>query len=140
MFYDEISENLRLFGRIIEERDLVLSDWDYRFYTKGIYHVDDIASWKVDKKLEYMMSVKSESYHIRMIVLEITQPSFRLKSLTNNTISQKCELIKKLIRDAYKTKIENYFYDIIMHIGDNFYQNAYIYKLMTMPQIDFTSI
>lgn len=139
-YFDEITEHLKLFGTVREVKDLTLSEWDYRFYTKGIYYVDDIEDWKVEKKLEYMTAEKSSEYQLRMVALEISNPDFRLKGSTNGTLSKKCEHIKRLIRDAYKDKINNYFYDIIMHIGDNFHQNEYIYRLMTMPPIDVNTI
>lgn len=108
--------------------------------TKGIYSIDDIENWKVEKKLEYMMAEKTSVYQLRMVVLDIPKPNFRLKDSTKRTLSQKCEHIKKLIRDAYSKRIDNYFYDIIIHIGDNFRQNKYIYRLLMMPTIDVAQI
>jgi hypothetical protein len=35
-------------------------------------------------------------------------------------ISQKVEQLKKQIRKKYAPKVEDYFYDIIIHIGDNY--------------------
>ena len=35
-----------------------------------------------------------------------------------------------MIRDAYKGKVDNYFYDIIIHMGDNYRQSRFITKLM----------
>ncbi len=139
-YFDVITDHLSLFGRVLEVRDYSLSEKDYKFYTRAIYNVDDIENWKIEKKIEYMTANKSEIYQIRMVVLDLDAPDFRLKVATNRTLSRRCEFIKQLIRDAYKTKIENYFYDIIMHIGDNFYQNAYIKRIMTMPRIDVKSI
>ena len=139
-YFEEITKHLCLFGKVVEIKDFLLSAQSYRFYTKGIYHVDDIADWKIEKKIEYMMPDKTSNYHLRMVVIELYCPNFRLKSATNRTLSQKCEFIKQLIRNAYKSKIDSYFHDIIIHIGDNFYQNQFIYNLMTMPHIDVKSI
>ena len=134
-YFEEITQNLSLFGSIKEIKDFNLSKWDYQFYTRGIYAVDDIEKWKIEKKLEYMQSLGTETYQLRMISLEINDPMFRLKS-NRKTLSRRCEQIKKQIRDAYMHKIDGYFYDIIMHIGDNFYQNRCIYQLLNMPPID----
>ena len=49
-------------------------------------------------------------------------------------------LSNRLFINSYKKKIDNYFHDIILHIGDNFYQNHYLSKLMKMPPIDITFI
>ena len=86
------------------------------------------------------MAEKTSVYQLRMVVLDIPKPNFRLKDSTKRTLSQKCEHIKKLIRDAYSKRIDNYFYDIIIHIGDNFRQNKYIYRLLMMPTIDVAQI
>lgn len=138
--FGDITNHLALFGEIIAIKDFTLSESEYIHYTKGIYHIDDIADWKVDKKIEYMTSNKSTHYQIRMVALKISCPNFRLKEATNGTLSQRCEFIKQIIRNAYKKKIDNYFHDIILHIGDNFYQNRFLSKLMHMPPIDLTSI
>ena len=139
-YFDEITEKLRMFGEVTEIRDFDLSDFDYVFYTRGIYHVDDIEKWKIEKKIEYMRKSSPNCRKIRMVTLLLEEPKFRLKANTNTTLSQQCELIKRLIRDAYKAKVNHYFHDIVMHIGDNFYQNRHIYRLLTMPSIDVTNI
>ncbi len=139
-YYDEITDKLRMFGEVKEVRDYDFSDFDYAFYTRGIYHVDDIEKWKIEKKIEFMRLSSPECRKIRMVALLLDEPNFRLKAKTNTTLSQQCELIKKLIRDAYKDKVNHYFHDIVIHIGDNFYQNRHIYRLLTMPPIDVTSI
>lgn len=139
-YYDEITEKLKLFGEVKEIRDYDFNEWDYKFYTRGIYHVDDIEKWKIEKKIDYMMKSSPFSHKIRMVSLFLNQPNFRLKDKTATTLSHHCELIKKLIRDAYKDKVPLYFHDIILHIGDNFFQNRHIYRLLTMPAIDMVTI
>lgn len=135
-FFDEITEKFKLFGKVVDVRDYHFSEWDYKFYTRGIYSVDDIAKWKIEKKIEYMIQQKSDTYNIRMVALELECPDFRLKASNNSTLSKKCEIIKKVVRTYYKERVDNYFHDIITHIGDNFYQNRHIYRLFTMPDID----
>lgn len=139
-YFDDITEKLTMFGEVTEVRDYDFSDYDYAFYTRGIYHVDDIEKWKIEKKIEYMCKSAPDCRKIRMATLLLQEPNFRLKDKTSTTLSKQCELIKKLIRDCYKDKIEFYFHDIVMHIGDNFYQNRAIYKLLTMPPIDVKTI
>ena len=139
-YFDEITEKLRLFGEVVDIRDYNFNEWDYKFYTRGIYHVDDIEKWKIEKKIDYMFRSSPDCHKIRMVAINLKQPDFRLKDKTSTTLSRQCELIKKLVRDAYKYKVPNYFHDIIIHIGDNFFQNRHIYRLLTMPPIDMASI
>lgn len=139
-YYDEITEKLQMFGEITEVHDFNYSDEDYAFYTRGIYHVDDIEKWKIEKKIEYMRASSPTCHSIRMVAIKLENPQFRLKTKTGKSLSKQCELIKKLIRDAYKKKVDQYFHDVVIHIGDNFYQNHAIYKLLKMPSIDLKKI
>ena len=139
-YFDEITEKLRIFGETAEIRDFAYSEDEYAFYTRGIYHVDDIEKWKIEKKIDYMHKSSPDCHLMRMVALYLEEPKFRLKAKTNNTLSVQCELIKKLIREAYKDKVKNYYHDIIIHIGDNYRQNRHIYRLFMMPPIDVMRI
>lgn len=139
-YYEEITNKLSLFGDIIEVKDLTISKFEYIYLTRGIYAVDDIEKWKIEKKIDHMVTDDVETYNLRMVTLKLEEPKFRLKATTNGTLSTTCELVKKIIRDAYKNRVDNYYHDIVMHIGDNFYQNDHIYRLLTMPVIDITSV
>ena len=56
---------------------------------------------------------------IRVIKIEIPEPHFRLKD-NNRLIATVVEALKQEIRTKYKSKVANYFHDIIVHIGDNY--------------------
>lgn len=127
-YFEKITENLRLYGSVIEVKDLELTKYNFRGLARGMYYVDDIEDWKIEKKLQLMGS--SEIMKLRMVTLLLEEPEFRLKQTNNNSLSRRCELIKKTIRQAYKGEIENYFHDNIIHIGDNFYMNEYTYQLV----------
>ena len=49
----------------------------------------------------------------------IPSPNFRCKN-NGKIISKEVEQLKFYVRERYKHKVENYFHDIIIHIGDNF--------------------
>ncbi|MDQ4679420.1 hypothetical protein, partial [Stenotrophomonas maltophilia group sp. RNC7] len=68
--------------------------------------------------------------NIRILTLDIGDPKFRAKAKNSKPISIKVEAIKKKYREKYSKKIENYFYDIIMHIGDNYEHSAHMIKIM----------
>lgn len=139
-YFDEIERKLSLFGEVLESKTYSLNEYEYIYYTRGIYAVDDIEKWKIEKKVQHMVSSDTKEYHLRLILLLLSDPQFRLKQSTNGTLSAKCEKIKKIIRAVYKRRVENYYHDIVMHIGDNFFQNQFIYKLMNVPKIDLQQI
>lgn len=124
-YFDEITERLALVANVKEYKDYEFDEFNYAQMVRKIYAVDDIEKWKIEKKIEYMKS-SHPSWKMRKVLLEVDYPSFRMKASNQNTLSERCEVLKKIIRNDYLNKIPNYFHDIIMHIGDNFYQNEYI--------------
>ena len=132
-FYDEITEKLSKVGNVIEYKDYTFDEYNYAAIARKIYAVDDIAKWKIEMKIDKMKPYKNKT--IRMVLLNIDNPRFRYKSTNQNTLSVTCERIKKMIRNNYKKKIPDYFYDIIMHIGDNYYQNTFIRNLFDYSAI-----
>lgn len=126
-YYDEITEKLGLLYKIKSVKDYQFKEETFERAVRGIYYIDDIESWKIDKKIEYLKLFASKT--IRMIELDIPKPEFRLKSANNHTILTEGESIKRIFRNCYKKYVDNYFYDIIMHTGDNYEQSEYILNL-----------
>lgn len=125
--FDEITEEIGKLYPIIEQEDYSYSEETFTRLVWGVYHIDDIADWKVEKKLSYMAGVPTKT--VRVLKVEVNAPKFRLKASTNQTLSQAGEQLKYVIRTKFKDRIDNYFYDIIIHTGDNFKQNIYMEKL-----------
>ena len=99
---------------------------NFNKYIKALYKIDDIKDWKVNLKIEGMSSYTKD---IRVINIEIPQPDFRYKD-NNQLISKVVEEFKKEIRTKYKSKVDNYFHDIIIHIGDNYSHTKKSKKLL----------
>jgi len=114
-YFDEIE-------KFIKEQYTVYSSADYKdipefnTYIKALYKIDDIQDWKVDLKIKGMSVYPKD---IRVIKIEIPEPRFRKKE-NGQLISEEVETLKKKIRESYKIKLDNYFHDIIVHIGDNY--------------------
>jgi len=89
---------------------------NFERFVRELYEIDDIKYWKVDLKIKGMSSYMKD---IRVLKIEIPNPDFRRKG-NNQLISKEVERLKKEIREKYKSKIDNYFHDIIIHIGDNY--------------------
>ncbi|MEE2700034.1 MAG: hypothetical protein VYD71_01550 [Bacteroidota bacterium] len=114
-YFDEIEEMIR-------KEFAVISSVDYKgmanftTYIKDLYKIDSIKNWKVGLKIKGMSPFSKD---IRVVKIEILEPDFREKS-NGHLISKKVEELKKQVRALYKDKVDNYFYDIIIHIGDNY--------------------
>lgn len=124
-YFDEIEE-------LIGEKFSINSSKEYNNipyfnkYIKALYKIDDIKDWKVDLKIQGMSSYTKD---IRIINIEILEPDFRHKG-NNQLISKVVEELKKEIRTKYKLKVNNYFHDIIIHIGDNYSHTKQSEKLL----------
>lgn len=140
-FYDEIIEQLKLICDVESYTDYSFDAYNYAQMARKIYAVDDIEKWKIEKKIEYMrQNVSDNKWRIRVVKLRLDYPRFRRKDSTQNTLSQECEDIKRIIRNCYKDKLPNYFHDIICHIGDNFYQNEFIDKLFDYQKLNVDAV
>ena len=121
-YFDEIEMDLARTYRVISSADYMLTD-NFTDVVKMVYAADDIADWKVEKKIKGMMNYPKR---IRFLLIEIPEPKFRKKSRNNHDISVTVEEIKAKYRGLYAKQVENYFYDLIIHIGDNFHHNQRI--------------
>ena len=119
----------------INNRYPVLHYYTYTFNNKtefsdsvlDIYTTDDIAMEKVKNvKIKNMIN---HSLSYTYFKFYIDNPNFRKKT-NGNTISKVVESLKKQIREEYKSKINNYVYDIIIHITDNHKQTNAIEQIM----------
>lgn len=127
-YFDEITNELSNEYKVLSIRDYSFENkHEFVAFVKGQYAVDDIENWKIEKKLEHMNNYDK---NIRILTLDIGDPKFRAKAKNSKPISIKVEAIKKKYREKYSKKIENYFYDIIMHIGDNYEHSAHMIKIM----------
>ena len=88
-----------------------------------IYSVDDIAKWKIEAKIDHTNGNK-----IRIITLQTHKPEYRIKQATGLPLSVFGEEIKRGIRGRYKDKIDDYFFDNIIHMTDSEYQTKLIRK------------
>lgn len=134
--FDEITKELKWKCEVLDYKDFVFKEETYKRLVKGIYSIDDIEDWKVDKKIEAMK--ERENYNIRVISFQLDVPHYRIKKISKKFISRECENIKKIIRSRYKDEISNYIHDIIIHIADNYEQSDFIFNLLN-TQLDISS-
>ena len=108
-YFQDIENDIRREYDIIDIEYYDLKE-KYEEFVKEIYKVDDIADWKVNKKLEHM---KSNS-EVAVITLDLFSAEFRPKTQNKNKkICVQVEKIKKDIREKYRGKIDNYFYPFL---------------------------
>lgn len=132
-FKDEIINDLEIYGDVISVKDYRFSKEEYKNTVRAVYAIDDIEKWKIEKKLEHMEKYSPECVAVD---LRFSNPEYRIKRATGLLLSKRGERVKKTIRDKYRTRIDDYFFDIIIHIGDNIYQSDYM-RCVLEPGIEF---
>jgi SAM-dependent methyltransferase len=126
VYFEEITLELEKDYPIIGQKDYCFeNELEFASFVKGVYAIDDIAAWKIRKKLEYMNNYDKK---FRLISILINNPAFRKKA-NGKSISRQVEKIKNEYRKRYSSRIDNYFYDIIMHMGDNYAHTEHILQV-----------
>lgn len=129
-FFENITEELSELVEIMEVRDMEFPDFrQYEDMVWKIYSADDIAPWKIEKKLEYM---REYIPRLRVIRFQVQKLYYRLKSETHLPLSVALERIKRIIRKRYEEKVNPYHYDIIIHITDNYHQSSMILERLDL--------
>jgi hypothetical protein len=83
--------------------------------------------------------MKRYTAKIGIIKIEIDNPNFRVKNGVNKPISQELERIKRIIRKRFKSRIKDYYHDIIIHIADNHEQEHLINDILNVANISLRS-
>lgn len=126
-YFEQITGEIATGCKVARYQDYVYSEETFPRIVRGIYHIDDIADWKIQMKIDAMSHCPEKK--IRVLELEIFAPYFRLKHMNLNTLSTIGENLKRIVRERYMNLVDSYVYDIIVHTGDNFRQSEYIEKL-----------
>lgn len=124
---EQILRDLQYFATINKVQEFHYKKGEYDNVVRALYAIDDIEKWKIEKKIEYMNGYSGD---LIAVELQYEAPLLRIKKSSNLPISTHGERIKKVIRTKYSKLIDNYFYDIILHIGDNYAQSEYMKKVL----------
>lgn len=128
-YFDEILKSLQKKYNILEYKKRNLGT-KLDTIVKEIYEIDNIEDWKVNKKLENI-KLCTKRTNIFIIKIDLFATNFRSKTKHPDVlISIDAELIKKDIREKYRNKVKHYFYDIIVHMSDNYQHVDHIKKVL----------
>jgi len=126
--YDKIEKDIEKNYDILEAFTCQFQDHDrYVNFVNDAYQIDDIEQWKINKKLSHMVGCRN----IRILYLDLFSTEYREKTKAKGKfISKDIEALKSEIRNRYRSQIEDYFYDIIIHAGDNYEHTDHIKKTL----------
>lgn len=137
--YSEIEntiEKVEAGVHIMEKIPLTFTKDNLKKFIYDVYETDDIMKYKLDLKYEHIMKsletdgYTDEYYTIHIIKVKIDNPDFRLKPLSGLPQSKTTMRIKKCIREMFREKVTDYYYDIIMHLTDNQLQNDAVEEII----------
>ena len=115
-FKDEMNSIFNKYSKVLHSVELDLKD-DYIPFVYDIYNEEDTAKWKIDTKVEHMKEVKDKK--VKVVFFEIDTSTQFYHEFKKCYVFTNVENMKKEVRDTYKNKIDNYFFDIIFHLTDN---------------------
>ena len=127
---------------IVNQFEMQFTRGALKKFIYDVYETDDIMKYKLDLKYQHMMNsmdtdnYAEKLYMIYVIELQIDNPDFRLKPLSGLPQSRTTMRIKKKIRDMFKDKVTDYYYDIIMHLTDNQLQNDAVEEIIKIANIN----
>ena len=116
-FKTEALGNIKEYASIIDIIDINLNE-KYENFVRDIYSLDDIATWKVDKKIETMFQC-SDNRIISVVIMNIDVKEQYFHELKKRMVFTNLENMKTEIRRIYSKKVNCYFFDNVFHVTDN---------------------
>lgn len=119
-FKDDILGIMSRFCKIDDSYTIDLQT-NYESFVRTIYDADNIAKWKVDKKVENMAKYQTTS--VCIIHFDIDTSATRYHEKKKRLVYSNLQDLKDLVRETYKNKLPFYFFDVIFHCSES--QNEY---------------
>ncbi|MAH48857.1 hypothetical protein CMI37_23725 [Candidatus Pacearchaeota archaeon] len=132
-FYERIKEDISKDFEILETHELEFEEESYKDFGRLLYEVDDISKDRIEKKFSRMKGCRKMS----ILFIHKWNPSFRAKTnFPDKLICIEVEELKKKVREKYKSLISDYYYDNIVHVGDNFEHTFHIKHLVKLNKLN----
>tara|TARA_Y100000592_G_scaffold96953_1_gene166531 strand:- start:61054 stop:62001 length:948 start_codon:yes stop_codon:yes gene_type:complete len=134
-YFKQIKQSINSDFDIISAKEVDMRE-NFETILKKIYKIDNIEEWKLNKKISSIKK-SSESREIMILKIDLINTKFRSKTkFPDCKISTSAEEIKKKIRDNFQNKIKDYYYDIIIHMSDNYDHVDHIKKVLEEHKIE----
>lgn len=119
-YYNEIEDIIKDKYNIILSKEHFIDDM--KTFVDKVYELD-VRCHKpyLPKKIEILEKYEKQ---VSFFLILIDNPEYDLQNVSQNAVR-----LKEEIRNKYKSKLENYYKDIIIHVSDNSIEAENIYKL-----------
>lgn len=116
-YKEDVKNDIGNYGEIAKSFTLNLGE-EYEKFVRDIYNQDEIADWKVDKKLETMFKC-SDSRKITVLIMKIETNVQYYHKLKKRMVYTNLEQMKINIREKYSKLVTHYFFDNVFHVTDD---------------------
>lgn len=116
-YKDMAIEDIQKYGSLIGTFDMPLEE-NYEAFVRDIYAQDEIATWKVDKKVETMFN-SSDVRTVTVVFIEVDLTDQFYHGGKKRMVYTNLENLKTGIRDKYGKMIKDYFFDNVFHMTDD---------------------
>ena len=116
-YKDMAIEDIQKYGSLIGTFDMPLEE-NYEAFVRDIYAQDEIATWKVDKKVETMFN-SSDVRTVTVVFIEVDLTDQFYHGGKNKMVYTNLENLKTGIRDKYGKMIKDYFFVNVFHMTDD---------------------
>ena len=140
-YVDESINDINAYGKVKEAFTLHLGD-QYESFVRTIYAQDEIAEWKVDKKVETMFQC-SDSRDVTIFIADIDTKEKEYHPFKKRDVYINLENMKVNLRDKYGKLVKHYFFDNVMHVTDDereYVADSKVVASFIEKGIDFTPI
>lgn len=114
---DDVINDIRKNAVVLDTVDIDLGN-RYEEFVRKIYSVDDIADWRVDKKVETMF-LSSDLRRVTVVLLDISTSDTYFHPYKKRIVFTNMENLKTGIREKYSKLIPVYFFDNVFHMTDD---------------------
>lgn len=122
---DDITNDI---GAVTEIIDKTSYDIERGFseFVKDLYGIDKRTDeWRIDNKIH---ELRKHGSKITVLKLKIPDPEFRTAETPR--LSNVTRELKYACRQEYRHVVEDYSFDVIVHMSDNFRQNSHISRVV----------
>jgi len=112
--------------RVQLQNNIIIDVDDLESFVWDVYEADSqVRDWTLKKKIQ---SIETDHSEIGLVILYVPSPNFIFKN--NDRYSQTTDSLKNDIRKDFKANIDEYIYDNIIHISDNYEQNWHLSNII----------
>ena len=114
--------------QVVRSVNLKFKKLDFQGFLRAMYYADCMTEEGIAYKLIRMdnsMPEGCEEYPVCVFYLDVLDPDINRNIKNNTAQSRQIVQIKQAIRNRFKGKVNNYEYDNLLHISDNYIQSKF---------------